>query len=74
MIAAAQDRRQRLDVEIAGLQQRIEALIARNPTHAPNQKLLKHLPASVSTCSRSSRTQASQPRTGARSRRSARQS
>jgi transposase len=43
VIPAGQDRRQRLDVEIAGLQQRIEALIARNPTHAPNQKLLKHL-------------------------------
>ncbi len=43
MIAAGEDRRQRLDSEIAALQQRIDALIARNPTHAPNRKLLGHL-------------------------------
>jgi transposase len=43
MIAAGEDRRQRLHAEIAGLEQRIDALIARHPTHAPNQKLLKHL-------------------------------
>jgi hypothetical protein len=43
MIPAGEDRRQRLQDEIASLQQRIDALIARNPTHAPNRKLLKHL-------------------------------
>jgi transposase len=42
-IAAAVDRRQRLDAEIAVLGERVDALLARNPTHAPNQKLLKHL-------------------------------
>jgi transposase len=43
MIAAGEDRRRQLEVEIAGLQQRIDALITRHPTHAPNRKLLKHL-------------------------------
>jgi len=33
----------RLDAEIARLQQQIDALLQRSPTHAPNQKLLKHL-------------------------------
>jgi transposase len=43
MIAADEDRRQPLADEIARLEQRIEVLLARQPTHAPNQKLLKHL-------------------------------
>jgi transposase len=43
MIAAGEDRRQQLHGEIASLEQRIDALIARHPTHAPNQKLLRHL-------------------------------
>lgn len=43
MIAAPEDRRQRLEAEITALEQRIDPLLARNPTHAPNQKLLKHL-------------------------------
>lgn len=37
------DRRASLDSEIARLQDDIDALLARNPTHEPNRKLLKHL-------------------------------
>jgi len=43
MIAAAPDRQAHLDAEIARLQHELDALLARSPTHAPNQKLLKHL-------------------------------
>ena len=43
MIASAQDRHAHLDAEIARLQQQLDALLARSPTHAPNRKLLKHL-------------------------------
>ena len=43
MIAAGPDRRAHLDAEITRLQQQTDALLARNPTHAPNRKLLKHL-------------------------------
>jgi transposase len=40
IIAVGQDR---LNAEIARLNGEIDALLARNPTHAPNKKLLKHL-------------------------------
>ena len=43
MIAAGPDQRAHLDCEIARLEQQIDALLQRSPTHAPNQKLLKHL-------------------------------
>lgn len=43
MIAAGQDRQAHLDAEITRLDHEIDALIARTPTHPPNQKLLKHL-------------------------------
>jgi len=43
MIAGAEDHQAHLDTEIARLQQQIDRLLARNPTHAPNGKLLKHL-------------------------------
>ncbi len=46
IIAAGPDRQRRqahLDSEIARLDSQIDALLARNPTHAPNRKLLKHL-------------------------------
>jgi len=44
MIASAQDDRQaHLDAEIARLNEQTDALLDRSPTHAPNQKLLKHL-------------------------------
>jgi transposase len=43
MIAVGRDRHAHLDAEIARLDHAIDALIARNPTHPPNQKLLKHL-------------------------------
>jgi len=46
MIAAAPNRQRRqahLDTEIARLSLQVDALLARNPTHAPNRKLLKHL-------------------------------
>ena len=42
-IAAGQDRQLGLDAEIARLDHEIDALIARKPTHPPNQRLLKHL-------------------------------
>ncbi|CAN5505183.1 IS66 family transposase [soil metagenome] len=43
IIPARQDRQAHLDAEIARLQRQLDALLARNPTHAPNRKLLKHL-------------------------------
>jgi transposase len=43
IIAAEQDRQAQLDKQIARLQGNIDALLARNPTHEPNRKLLKHL-------------------------------
>ena len=43
MIIARHDRQARLDAEIGRLDAQIDALIARNPTHQPNYKLLKHL-------------------------------
>ncbi|MCA1698236.1 MAG: IS66 family transposase [Actinobacteria bacterium] len=46
IIAAGPDpegRQAHLDTEIARLDQEIDALLARNPTHAPNRKLLGHL-------------------------------
>ncbi|MGK2936927.1 MAG: IS66 family transposase [Solirubrobacteraceae bacterium] len=43
MVQARADRRAHLDCEIARLTGQIEALLARNPTHPPNRKLLKHL-------------------------------
>ena len=43
MIAAEPDRQAHLDAEIARLQRQFDALLTRSPTHAPNQKLLKHL-------------------------------
>jgi transposase len=42
-IAGGQDRQADLDAEVARLQNQIDALVARSPTHAPNRKLLKHL-------------------------------
>jgi transposase len=42
-IAAGQDRQAHLDAEIDRLDGQIDALIARDPTHPPNRKLLKHL-------------------------------
>ena len=42
-IAAAPDRQAQLDCEIARLQHDVNALLARNPAHDPNRKLLKHL-------------------------------
>ena len=36
-------RQANLNTQIARLDSEIDALLARNPTHAPNQKLLKHL-------------------------------
>jgi transposase len=41
--AARQDRQAHLNAEIDRLDEQIDALIARTPTHPPNQKLLKHL-------------------------------
>lgn len=41
--AAGQDRQAQLDKQIARLQDNIDALLTRNPTHEPNRKLLKHL-------------------------------
>ena len=43
MIAVEAGRQAHLDAEIARLQRQFDALLARSPTHAPNQKLLKHL-------------------------------
>jgi transposase len=43
MIAAVADRQALLDAEIARLQKNLDGLLARNPTHAPNRKLLAHL-------------------------------
>jgi transposase len=43
VITARQDRQAHLDAEIGRLDGQIDALIARDPTHPPNQKLLKHL-------------------------------
>jgi transposase len=40
-----QDRQAHLNSEIARLEHEIDALLARSPTHPPNQKLLKHLAA-----------------------------
>jgi len=39
----AEDSQAHLDTQIVRLDQQIDALLARNPTHAPNRKLLKHL-------------------------------
>lgn len=38
-----QDRQAHLDAQIMRLNAEIDTLIARNPTHAPNRKLIKHL-------------------------------
>jgi len=38
-----EDRQAHLDSEIARLHEQIDRLLARNPTHAPNRTLLKHL-------------------------------
>jgi len=43
MIRARQDRQAQLDSETCRLQQQLDALLDRSPTHPPNQKLLKHL-------------------------------
>jgi transposase len=43
IIPRGRDRHAKLDSEIARLQHGIDALLARNPTHDPNRKLLKHL-------------------------------
>ena len=43
MVTTGQDRQAHLDRDITRLELQIDALLARNPTHAPNQKLLKHL-------------------------------
>ncbi|MCA1678329.1 MAG: transposase [Actinobacteria bacterium] len=43
MIVTMPDRQAHLDAEIARLDLQIDALLARNPTHAPNRKLLGHL-------------------------------
>ena len=43
MIAAAPERQAHLDAEVERLSGQIDALLARNPTHAPNRKLLKHM-------------------------------
>jgi transposase len=43
MIVTMPDRQANLDAEIARLDLQIDALLARNPTHAPNRKLLGHL-------------------------------
>jgi hypothetical protein len=43
MIAVRQQRQAQLNVEIDRLQQQIDTLIARNPTHLPNKTLLAHL-------------------------------
>ncbi len=71
MIAAEPDRRAHLDSEIARLQQQIDALLARNPTHAPNQKLLKHLANERDHLLTFLKAPASRRPTGAPSRRSA---
>ena len=43
MIAHGPDQRARLDAQITRLNGELDALLARKPSHAPNQKLLKHL-------------------------------
>lgn len=43
IIAVQPDRQARLDSEIARLHGDIDVLLARNPAHDPNRKLLKHL-------------------------------
>ena len=43
MIQTRQDRQAQLDSQTCRLQQQLDALLARSPTHPPNQKLLKHL-------------------------------
>jgi len=43
IIAARHDRQAHLDAEIARLERRLDALLTRSPSHAPNRKLLKHL-------------------------------
>ena len=43
MIAAVADRQALLDTEIARLEGDLDGLLARNPTHEPNRKLLAHL-------------------------------
>jgi transposase len=43
VIAAPPDRQARLDSEIARLGHDVDMLLARNPAHDPNRKLLKHL-------------------------------
>lgn len=43
MIAAGQNRQAHLQGEIGRLRDQIDALLARNPRHPPNRKLLKHL-------------------------------
>ena len=43
LIVARQGRQAHLDSEIDRLDGQIDALIARDPTHPPNRKLLKHL-------------------------------
>ena len=41
--ATVPDHQAHLDTEIARLDLQVDALLARNPTHDPNRKLLKHL-------------------------------
>jgi transposase len=43
IVAGRQDRQAHLDAQIARLERDVDALLARNPTHDPNRKLLKHL-------------------------------
>jgi transposase len=43
MIAGPPDPRAHLDAEIARLDEQTDLLLARSPTHPPNQRLLKHL-------------------------------
>ena len=42
-VAAATDRQARLNEEIARLEQALDQLLARDPTHPPNRRLLNHL-------------------------------
>ncbi|MCA1680090.1 MAG: transposase, partial [Actinobacteria bacterium] len=43
IIVDGQDRRTLLDAETTRLERQLDLLLARNPTHPPNKKLLAHL-------------------------------